>query len=106
MTDPTPPAANYRAPEYASAPYTPGAVPRTNTLAIIALLLAITVPVAGIVCGHLALRQIKRSGESGHALALAATILGYVATLFWLVMIVIIVGATVLGLAAGFWAVA
>jgi hypothetical protein len=52
--------------------------PRTNSLAIVALVLGILVPVGGIITGHIALGQIKRTGEAGHGLALAGAILGYI----------------------------
>ncbi|HWH97065.1 MAG TPA: DUF4190 domain-containing protein [Pseudolysinimonas sp.] len=62
-------------------PPTPGYyAPPTNTLAIIALILAFLVPLGGIICGHIALGQIKRTGESGQGLAKAGLILGYVFT--------------------------
>lgn len=64
-----------------STPYTATAVPaseRTNTLSIVALVLAFVVPLGGIICGHIALGQIKRTGEKGHGLALAGTVLGYI----------------------------
>jgi hypothetical protein len=54
--------------------------PRTNVLAIVALVLGIFVPIGGIICGHIALGQIKRTGEAGHGLALAGTIIGYAFT--------------------------
>lgn len=54
--------------------------PPTNTLAILALVLSFVVSIGGIVCGHLALAQIKRTGESGRELALAGLIIGYVLT--------------------------
>ncbi len=64
---------------YAAQPYAPGQYARaTNTLAIVALVLAFVVPLGGIICGHIALGQIKRTGEGGHGLALAGTVLGYV----------------------------
>jgi hypothetical protein len=83
-----PPPAPYGGAPYGSAPYgtTPyGAplAPRTNTLAIVALVLSLTVSLGGIICGHIALSQIKRTGEGGHGLALAGTIIGYVITGFW-----------------------
>lgn len=56
------------------------ATPPTNTLAILALVLSFVVSIGGIVCGHLALNQIKRTGESGRELALAGLIIGYVLT--------------------------
>ena len=54
--------------------------PPMNTLAILALVLSFVVSVAGIVCGHLALAQIKRTGESGRELAVAGLVVGYVFT--------------------------
>ena len=59
-------------------------VPRTNVLAIIALIAAFVVPLAGIVCGHIALAQIKRSGGAGRGLALSGTVLGYVFSLLYI----------------------
>lgn len=82
------------------APYYPPAAPeqRTNTLSIIALILGILVPVGGIVTGHIALNQIKRTGEAGHGLALTGTILGYVFTagyiilfIFWILIVLVTV---------------
>jgi len=53
--------------------------PRVNTLALVAFitsLLAIA-PVA-VICGHMALRELRSSGEEGRGLALAGVIIGYV----------------------------
>jgi len=74
MTDP-----QYSLPP--ATPYAPAGAPleeRTNVLAIVALVAAFVVPLVGIICGHIALSQIKRTGERGHGLALAGTVLGYV----------------------------
>ena len=52
-----------------------------NDLAVIALIAScfgLTIP--GIVMGHIALSQIKKSGETGYGLALAAVIVGYALT--------------------------
>jgi hypothetical protein len=71
-------------PQYSPPPSTPytsgysGQQNQTNVLAIVALIGAFVLPLAGIICGHIALAQIKRTGERGHGLALAGTILGYV----------------------------
>lgn len=62
--------------------------PPTNTLAILALVLGIVIPVGGIICGHIALNQIKRTGESGHGLAFAGLIIGYVLTGLTLLVII------------------
>ena len=63
-------------------PYT--TAPRTNGLAVAALVCGIATFVIGltfvpaIVCGHLARRQIGRTGERGDGMALGGLILGYV----------------------------
>lgn len=94
MTEPTPPAPapGYQQPQpYAPYGTTPDGAPlgpRTNTLAIIALVLGIVVPIGGIICGHLALGQIKRTGEAGHGLAMAGLIIGYVLTAFTVLYII------------------
>ena len=84
---------------YAPAPvYAP---PRpTNVLAIISLIascVGFTVP--GIIMGHIALHQIKQTGEGGHGLALAGVIVGYallavaiVVTVIYLIFIVFFIG--------------
>jgi hypothetical protein len=77
MTEPTPYAA-------------PAAGPRTNTLAIVALIAAFVVPLAGIIVGHIALGQIKKTGEAGHGLALWGTILGYVFTALYIIIIIFV----------------
>ena len=79
-----------------SDPYAPAqyyASPRpTNVLAIISLIascVGFTVP--GIIMGHIALHQIKQTGEGGHGLALAGVIVGYCLFAIALVLIVVYV---------------
>lgn len=52
-------------------------VPPTNGMAIAALILVFVFFPVGIVLGHVARGQIKRSGEDGKGLATAALIIGY-----------------------------
>lgn len=61
--------------------------PKTNTLSVFALiasiagfiwLLPLIGSVAGAIMGHLALGQIKRTGEKGYGMALAGVIVGWV----------------------------
>lgn len=52
--------------------------PKTNTLAIVTLIVSLVFSVAAIPLGHVALDQIKRTGEQGRGLALAGLIIGYV----------------------------
>lgn len=49
----------------------------TNPLAIAALISAFVVPIVPIVLGHIALSQIRKTGEQGSGLALTGLILGY-----------------------------
>jgi hypothetical protein len=68
-------------------PYQPVPVGgRTNTLAIVALILGIVVPIGGIICGPIALGQIKRTGEGGRGLALAGLIIGIAFTVIGIVV--------------------
>ncbi len=49
-----------------------------NTMSIVAFILAFFVSIVGIILGFVALSQIKRTGEQGRGLALAAVIIGFV----------------------------
>ncbi|WP_426624996.1 DUF4190 domain-containing protein [Leifsonia sp. McL0607] len=59
-------------------PYAYAPEPRTNVLAIISLVSAFIVSIAAVITGHIALAQIKRTGENGRGMALAGLIIGYV----------------------------
>ena len=70
----------------------------TNGLAIASLICAFVFWPAAIILGHMALSQIKKTGQEGHGLALAGTIIGYVAggfTLLFLCFYVIIIAAAI-----------
>ncbi|WP_439565241.1 DUF4190 domain-containing protein [Microcella sp.] len=74
MSDVTPPPAPQPAPTpYASAP----TGPKTNTLAIVSLVLAFFISLGAVITGHIALSQIKKTGENGRGLAIAGLVLGY-----------------------------
>jgi hypothetical protein len=71
----------------------------TNGMAIAALVLGIIWvfwlgSLLAVIFGHLALGQIKRSGQSGHGMALAGLILGYIG-------LAVFAFFFILGLAAG-----
>ncbi|MFG1954088.1 DUF4190 domain-containing protein [Micromonospora sp. NPDC048830] len=53
---------------------------RTNVLAVLSLVFAFVFAPAGIVLGHVAKRQIRRTGEEGDQLATWGLILSYVFT--------------------------
>ena len=81
-------------PQQQQQPYGPqpsaGPPPPTNTLAIIAFVGSFFVSIAGIICGHIALGQIKRTGERGRGFALAGTIIGYVVLALEVLAIVLV----------------
>jgi peptidyl-prolyl cis-trans isomerase B (cyclophilin B) len=70
--------------------YPPYPAPRqTNTMAIVALVTAFFFAPLGIVFGHIALSQIRRSDEDGRGLAIAGLVVGYVFTGLYLLLIVL-----------------
>ncbi len=105
MTDaPPPPAPDYSSQPsqpataqpnpYASAsPYAAAPQQKTNVLAIVSLVLAFFISIGAIICGHIALNQIKRTGENGRGLAIAGLVLGYLGLVVGLIWIVIIIAA-------------
>lgn len=60
----------------------------TNTFAILAIIFGFLAGGLGIVFGHIALSQIKRTGEHGRGMAIAGLIMGYVFVAFWLVLLI------------------
>lgn len=72
--------------------------PKTNTLAIVSLICSILwIPaLVGVITGHIALGQIKRTGEGGRGMAIAGVIIGYIGIasallwgVFWIIFVVI-----------------
>ncbi len=60
---------------------------KLNTLSVVSLASALSIVGAliAVITGHIALKQIKESGESGRALALTGTVLGYVHLAGWII---------------------
>jgi uncharacterized BrkB/YihY/UPF0761 family membrane protein len=67
-----PPAAQPVAPAYGYQQPRP-----TNSLAIVSLVSAFFISLVAVITGHIALRQIARTGEGGRGLAIAGLIIGY-----------------------------
>jgi hypothetical protein len=59
---------------------------KTNTLAIISLVMLFFFAPASIVLGHMARKEIKRTGEDGWGMATAGLIVGWVLTAFGLLV--------------------
>jgi hypothetical protein len=81
----------YGQPAYGQQPgYAPQAYARpTNTMAILALVMAFVFAPAGLILGIVARRQIKQTGEEGEGLALAGIIVGGLFTAIFVLLIVI-----------------
>lgn len=80
---PSYPPPGYQAPGYPPAAGYPAYAPPTagtNAYAVLAMIFAFVFAPAGIVCGHIALKQIKETGEGGEQLATWGLVLSYVFT--------------------------
>ncbi|QTX05363.1 DUF4190 domain-containing protein [Agromyces archimandritae] len=67
----------------------------TNAWAVASIILVWFGAIFGLIAGYIALSQIKRTGEGGRGLALAAVIIGWIvvaAIVLWVIFAVIIVG--------------
>jgi peptidyl-prolyl cis-trans isomerase B (cyclophilin B) len=67
------------------------AQPGYNTMSIVAFIVTFFVSVVGIILGFIALSQIKRTGEQGRGLALAAIIIGFVALALGIIFTIIFI---------------
>jgi hypothetical protein len=70
---------------------------KTNTLAIIALVASLAGFltgigfIAGVICGHISLGQIKKTGEQGRGMAIAGLIIGYVGILLTIILTIVFI---------------
>ncbi|WP_353807352.1 DUF4190 domain-containing protein [Agromyces sp. SYSU T00194] len=101
MTDPNTP----QQPDYSAAPApsgqyaaAPSSTPKTNVLAIVSLVSAFFISLVAIITGHIALSQIKKTGEQGRGLAIAGLVIGYVGLVIGL--IVLLFWVVIFGIAA------
>jgi hypothetical protein len=76
--------------------YLPSYPRPTNTLAILALVLAFVFAPAGLVLGIMARRQIRQTGEEGDGLALAGIIVGGIGC----ALVVLVIGLWVVAFAS------
>jgi Domain of unknown function (DUF4190) len=82
----------YPPPGYGPPAYPPAGWGRpTNTMAILALVMAFVFAPAGLVLGIVARKQIRQTGEDGDGLALAGIIVGGVVTALFVLMFVFLI---------------
>ncbi len=106
------PAAYGAHPNYAGSAAGYPMLPPNNTLAIIALVASIfgfvssifIAGIAGIVMGHIALKQIRERGERGEGMAKGALWVGYIGTALWVLFWIVYVLIFVLILGGAFFA--
>jgi hypothetical protein len=69
-----------------------------NTLAVVSLASGISIvgALVAVITGHIALAQIRKSGESGKALAVTGTVLGYIHLAGWIIFSLLAVVSTAL----------
>lgn len=84
-------APQYR-PQAAPTPSTATTLGQTNTYALLAIVFAFLVPLAGIIFGHLGLGQIKRTGDAGRGIALTGLIISYAYFVFMAMFVILYVG--------------
>jgi hypothetical protein len=87
---------------------TPVGVPaaKWNVLAIVSLVTSVVgISLAGVITGHIALGQIKKTGEQGNVLAIIGLILGYlglVAGIIFAILYIAIFAAAGAGSISGY----
>jgi len=59
-------------------------------MAIVAFIVTSFINIVGIILGFVALNQIKRTGEKGHGLALAAIIIGFASIVLGIIITIVV----------------
>ncbi len=63
--------------------------PKTNGLAIAALVSSFFISLLGVILGHIALNQIKNTGEGGRGLAIAGLVIGYLGIVVGIIIVIV-----------------
>ncbi len=89
----------YIQPQYGQSPYgASGQGGNYNVLAIVSFVSSFFISLAGIICGHIALSQIKRTGERGRGFAIAGLVIGYATLVLGIIFAIVwfaILGAAI-----------
>lgn len=83
---------NYPQPAPGTGTYPEGQPAKTNTLAIVSLISSFFVSLLGVIFGHIALSQIKRTGEGGRGLAIAGLVIGYLGIVAGIIIFFTVMG--------------
>ena len=70
-------------------PYGQAPADKYNVLAIVSLVSAFFISLVAIITGHIALSQIKKTGEKGRGLAIGGLVLGYLGVLAGIIVIIV-----------------
>jgi hypothetical protein len=88
------PAGAWPVPAWPVPAYQPPPPSGTNSLAIASMVLGVAefftgglTAIPAVVCGHIARRQMKQTAQRGDGLATSGLVLGYMAIIFWSVLI-------------------
>lgn len=97
-----PPSGGLPAPQPYGPPYQPyppvqsrgtsGMAVASMVLGLVGLVLCGLTSIPGVICGHVAIARIKRTGEEGHGLAVAGLVMSYITIIMWLLLWVIFGG--------------
>lgn len=80
--------AGFGAPSSSGPGFPPSPKADYNTYAVLAPIFGVVVPPAGVALGHLALPQIRRTGERGRGAAIAGLVIGYVMCVVLIILLV------------------
>ena len=72
----------------------PASTEKWNVLSIVAFVLSIIgFNIVAIILGFIGLNQVKKTGERGRGLAIAAIIIGFASILFWIIIYITVFAA-------------
>jgi hypothetical protein len=60
------------------------------------------VSLAAVICGHIALSQIKKTGEKGRGLAIGGLVLGYLGIISGIIVIIFFILAWIAAINSGY----
>lgn len=83
----------YQQPEYQQPVNYAPLAPKTNTLAIASLISAFFISLLAVILGHIALNQIKNTGEGGRGLAIAGLVIGYLGIVSGLIFGIVVIAS-------------